>query len=244
MLAHSRFFAAALLLMSVCSVAYAQDIYIKPSSTAPHPVDLGLGVKQAPPAVVQQPAPQPVQQPTPQPQQPAPQPVVLQPTPQPTPVQYTGGGNAEVITVADAPIKIEPGSGPNIVSISVLPAAIGQNEVNEANKTLGLNQQEILTNCMFENMFVLSIGASGTAIAMGQLASAQQRFNGNISSVDVYPTLACKKIRRPVSGMVIEQGAYYKISVQNVTCPPPPHGGSLNISYKYLGNGRGDCLYK
>ena len=238
-----------ILAISLGHNAVAQDIFVKPSQPAQHPVDLGLGIKPTTQPPQQQVAQPPTQQPAPQPTQPAPiqQPRIQpqpQPTPQPTPqppiVQV---GNAEIIPVPDQPISIPQGSGPNIFSIVIQPGTIGQAEANEITKSLGLNNQEIPANCVLENMVVLSIGEAGSAITMGQLANAQQRFSGNISSIDVFPTIACRKIRRPVSGIIIEQGAFYKISAQNASCPPP-RAGSVNMSFRYLGNGKADCQYK
>lgn len=255
MQAHHRLTALCLMIAGICvaHAAIAQDIFVKPNQASPHPADLGLGVKTAPqptvaPPVAKQPTqpveqpqviPQPVAEPTPQPvPQPIPQPIA-QPTPQPLPPR----GNVEIITVPDEKIVIPPGSGPNVFSINILPASIGQSETNDIYKTLGLNSQEIAANCAIENLVVLSIGDNGSAITMGQLPAAQTRFSGNISGIDIFPTIACKKIRPPINGIVIEQGPYYKISAQNSTCPPP-RGGSVNVSFKYLGNGKADCQYK
>ncbi|MBY0428546.1 MAG: hypothetical protein K2Q32_04940 [Alphaproteobacteria bacterium] len=257
MLQNHRLIGLCLLVINLfaSSDLYAQDIFVKPSQPSEHPVDLGLGIKptaQPPqPHVAQPPAQQiPAQQPTPQHTQVAPiqqphiqpQPV-QQPIPEPTPPPVIQTGHVEIIPVPDAPVSIPPGSGSNLFNIAIQTGSMGQTEVNDISKTLGLNGQEIATNCVYENMVVLSIADSGSAISMGQLTNAQQRFSGDLKSIDIFPTIACKKIRRPVNGMVIEQGAYYKISAQNVTCPPP-HSGNINLTFKYLGNGKADCQYK
>jgi len=191
-----------------------------------------------PPQHVQNPLAPPIQQQVP------PQPILPQPTPQPTPPPAPPSGEVQIITVADAPVFIPPGNGLNVFSITIQSNSMGQLEVNDIYNTLGLNPQEIAANCNYENMVVFTIGEGGSAISMGRLANAQQRFNGTIDSVGIFPTIACKKIRRPVNGIVIDQGAFYKISAQSVTCPAPPHGGSITMAFKYLGNGKGECLYK
>lgn len=237
------------------NAAWAQDFYVKPNQPTQRPVDLGLGIKPTAqpaqphvgqPHVAQSPTAQPIQQPAPPPTQPTPiqQPRIQpQPTPQPTPPPVVQIGNAEIIPVPDQPVSISPGSGPNLFNIAILPGALGQAEASEIYKTLGLNSQESASNCVLEHMVVLSIGEAGSVLSMGQLVNAQQRFSGTISAIDIFPTIACKKIRRPVNGMVIEQGGYYKISAQNTTCPQP-RAGSINLSFKYLGNGKADCQYK
>ena len=251
MLAPYRLIALCLLLAGFCvsSAVHAQDIYVKPSQPMQHPVDLGLGIKpSAPPQQQVQKPVQPTAQPTAPPvQQPTPPPRVLpQPTPPPQhiPSPPPQNGNVQIVTVADSPISIPSGNGLNVFSITIQSGTMGQLEVNDVTKALGLNPQEISENCTFEHMVVFTIGEGGSAISMGRLPNAQQHFNGAIDAINIFPTIACKKIKHPINGIVIEQGPFYKISAQNVTCPAPPHGGSITMSFKYLGNGKGDCQYK
>lgn len=259
MRAFSRFTAIGLMIIVswIAADAAAQDIFVKPANSPTHPVDLGVGIKQLPPdpkppvAPPAPPAQVPVQQ-TSQPSQPTlpqksePQPEVQKPAepaqlslPQPT--SQPGTEPLQIIPVNEEPVVIPPGTGPNVFSAHIAPSALGQAEVNDIYKSLGLNAQEIAKNCVYENMVILSIGDNGSAISMGQMTAAQQRFSGDIKTVDVFPTIACKKIKHPISGYVIEQGPYYKISATNITCPPPPHGGSLSMAFKYLGNGHASC---
>lgn len=271
MLAHHRLIALSLLFAGACmsAEAIAQDIFVKPTQQQAHPADLGIGVKPSQQQPAQHPVQQQAQQPVQQPVQHAPvQPTQMQPTQAPVqrpigqpvvqPVQQPvlqpeqqipqpqiigRGEELQIIPMPQQPVAISPGSGANTFSIIIQPPAFGQTEVNEIYRALGLNSQEILKNCTYENMVVISSGDTGSAISMGQMNSAQQRFNGNLTSIDVFPTIACKKIRQPVSGIVIDQAGFYKIGATNVTCPPP-RIGSINLSFKYLGNGKGDCQYR
>ncbi len=261
MLASYRLIALSLLFAGACisAEAVAQDIFVKPTQQPSRPVDLGIGVRPTqPPAQhpVQNVAPtttQPIQraptQPAPvQQQRPVVQPVqqpILQPDIQqiPQPQITQRGGDLQIIPMPQQAVTIAPGNGPNVFSIAIQPPAFGQLEVNEIYKSLGLNAQEIQKNCTYENMVVLSTGNNGSALSLGQLATAQQRFNGNLSSIDIFPTIACKKIRPAVSGIVIDQAGYYKIGATNVTCPMP-RIGSVNLVFKYIGNGKGDCQYR
>lgn len=260
MRAYHRFSALLLFMLGISMntpmQAHAQDMFVRPNNQAAHPVDLGIAVKPAPaqPATTQKATPPSQQQPAPQQagQRPAPSSVQqAQPAPQPAPVQKQPNfvppqpdGTLQVVTVNQPPVVIPPGSGANTFSVGLQPAAIGQMEVNALYKQLGLSPQEIVANCTFENMVVLAMGErNGSALNMGRTTSAQQRFSMPLTEVNVLPTLACKKIKPPVSGTVIDQGGFYKISAGSVSCPPT-HGGSIALSFKYLGNGKGECSYQ
>lgn len=261
MLADHKVLALLGLMMCTWSPAHAQDMFVRPTNQAAHPVDLGIAVKPAPPT-------QPTTQPSPhvatppsqqQPPQQTPTQVVqpvrpVQPTQPTQPTQPvaqnpaftppTPDGTLEIIKVNETPVSVPSGNGANTFSVAIQPAAVGQKEVNQLYSQLGLSPQEIVANCAYENSVVLAMGErNGTILSMGKTVAAQQKFNNALTSVDVLPTLACKKIRPPVSGTVIDQGGFYKISATDISCPPP-RSGSLALTFRYLGNGKGDCQYR
>lgn len=255
MRAYHRFSALLIFMLCVGVNAYAQDMFVRPNNQAAHPVDLGIAVKPAPvaPTNTQKAMPPSQQQPAAQQpigQQPAPNPAQqARPTPQPAPQQPAfvppqPDGTLQIVSVSQPPVVIPPGNGANTFSVELQPAAIGQQEVNALYKQLGLSPQEIVANCTFENAVVLAMGErNGSILSMGRTTSAQQRFSQPLTEVNVLPTLACKKIKQPVNGTVIDQGGFYKISAGNVSCPPT-HGGSIALTFRYLGNGKGECLYR
>ncbi len=259
--ADHKVLASLLIILCMSAEANAQDMFVRPTNQAAHPVDLGIVVKPAAPTQpTAQPSPNVATPPSqqikapPVPQQQIPTQTVQPTRPVPQPAQPVAqipslpvpapDGTVEVIKVNETPVSIPPGSGANTFSVAIQPAAVGQKEVNQLYKQLGLSPQEIVANCAYENSVVLAMGErNGAILAMGKTAVAQQKFNSALTSVDILPTLACKKIRPPISGTIIEQGGYYKISATDISCPPP-RSGSLALTFRYLGNGKGECLYK
>lgn len=262
MLANHNVLALLGLMVCIGSPAQAQDMFVRPTNQAAHPVDLGIAAKPVTPTQpTGQPAPHVATSPTLQqapqqaPQQPQQrqiptqtvQPATSMPQPasqQPSFPPLQPDGTVDIIKVNDTPVSIPPGSGPYTFSIAMQPAAIGQMEVNEIYKHLGLSPQEIVQNCTYESMVILSMGEkNGAALSMGRTTTAQHKFTDALTGVDVVPTLACKIVKPPISGSIIEQGGYYKIGATNISCPVP-RSGSVALNFKYLGNGRGDCQYK
>lgn len=249
---------------------HAQDIFIRPpssGSTTPStakPADLGIRARPATPP--QQPAIQPPPDVTTQPQIAAP---TAQPVPASTPQQqpsyqepatpepqYTYDSNAQiqtthlatgadVITISNTPEPMPKGSGSNSLSISLQPGAVGTDDKNMVARMLGLNDQEILSNCYFEYQVISSYSdGNGDILPIGTAQSASIRFPTNLDTVDFYPTIACRKLRQPISGMVIDQGGYYKVSVSDASCPAGGRTGAVSLRFRYLGNGKGECVYQ
>ncbi|NDE91032.1 MAG: hypothetical protein EB059_07865 [Alphaproteobacteria bacterium] len=255
------------ILLGAANIAQAQDIAIKPSAPALHPVDLGIRSQPRAPAAqqpaLQQPAiqqpveQQPVEQ-QPVEQQPAQQPVQAQPstphanniTSTPSDIQNLSQvpprkpGDVQVITLGTDDIPMPPGTGPNVFSASVQAGALGPVDKSTTAQILGISDQQVASICVFEHLVIGTSNNFGTAVPLGQKTSGEQHFSGDITGVMVFPALACRKLRQPVSGTVIDQGGYYKVALQSVSCPTPPHGGSLGVSFRYTGDGKGECLYR
>lgn len=227
------------------SSALAQDIFVKPSAQPNRPAaDLGIGTH-TPPS--QQPAPQPaprqVQQPTYRQEQEQPQPAPQQRTETST---FPGSSDLQIIKISEDKGIIAPGTGENVINVSAGTSGIGPLDKSNILQTLGLDAQQAAQNCHFEFQVIYSTDGKGRGgiINLGKLAAAQQRFSGNIRDLIVYPTLACKKIRKPISGTIIEQGDFYKIGSNPITCTSPNRAGPVSVSFRYVGDNQVECIVK
>lgn len=249
----------------------AQDIFIKPKN------DSGTHNTQMPDLGVRaRPAAPPSQQPTQpaQPQPPAiqesgpaataqPEPAIAQPvTPTPPPVTApqdysddTSSGikmqrlatGADLMIVPDKREKMPVGQGPNKLSLSLQPGAVGQSDKQMIASLLGLSEQEVMGNCFFEYQAISSYtNGGGEILPLGTAPSASVRFPAALQSVDIYPTIACRKLRTPLSGMIVEQGNYYKVGIFSVNCPADAarNSGAITLIFRYLGDGTGECKYQ
>jgi hypothetical protein len=238
----------ALLIGLAASPAAAQDIYVKPSTGGTQPPAVEYGIKQ-----------RPKEAPKPPPQNPAPQPPSPQPVPEPVPPPTTPAPtpsppvspppNAEPVSIYQMPEDDppDPGQGPNMITIGFQPGLLGPSDKNAVLQSLGLNETELLRNCVFRYSSALSYGADGgTMLASGSAASIQHRYTGQLTFVQVFPSLACKKLRAPAAGMVLEQGPYYIVSLNTSECPPGAKGtaGSVSLSFRYTGDGTSECRYQ
>jgi hypothetical protein len=251
-----------LALLGVVSVfagtpAYAQDIYVKPQAPAAQPTppqsgtaDLGMTARpKAPPT-----APAPVQQAEPQQMvPPPPQPVAQQPvypTPQAAPstdnsvtTQKLGNG-VEIIHLADDRTPPPAGSGPNVFSLAIQPGGIGEKDRRMLASILGISGNEVTANCYFEYDVVIgTMDSTGDALSLRQATTARYNFNGRLQSIDVFPNIACRAIRQPLSGMIIQQNGYYKVGTDSVSCDAGGRSGNVGLSFRYAGDGRGECRF-
>lgn len=140
-----------------------------------------------------------------------------------------------------------PGSGSNVISISFQPGLIGPGDKNLIMHSLGMNDAEVQSNCYFKYSTLLSYGStSGGFVSSGTATSMQQRFSGPLTLVQIYPSVACRKLRTPVSGMVVEQGGAYVTSLNAVDCSPgdKSNASSLSLAFRYTGDGKGECRYQ
>jgi hypothetical protein len=228
--------------------AYAQDIFIRQpnNNTKKGSVDYGVQPKTAPaPVPTPAPAPAPVQN-TPPVSQPAPQ--ATAPAPTPDPAQNTVSipkMPLQVIQIGDDRPPIPAGDGPLVLSIAMQPGAIGRNDITNVSNALGLQEQEIKTNCFFEYDMLVNYGDhEGNILPLRSANAAQYRFTAPLTGVHVYPSILCKKVRAPVSGIVMEQGNYYKVATSAVDCPPNNRQGNTTLTFRYAGDGTGQCQYQ
>jgi len=255
----------ALAVSLVPSPSGAQDIFIRPNTnnnagSTPGVPSVEYGVKPRPkptkppastttttnttptsPApATPEPSPAPAPAPIPAPT-PAPSPTPSPPSPTPPP----GEGGATVYQVPEDPPP-DPGEGANTLTINFLPGGLGVSDRNAVMQTLGLSEAEIQRACALRHGVMLSYGqGGGTFLPAGTAASLQYRFTAPLVSLQVSPVIGCQRLRAPVSGMVLEQGNYYTIALSTVDCPPGAKGGgNTALSFRYTGDGKGECRYQ
>lgn len=153
---------------------------------------------------------------------------------------------AEIYKIDAVKQALPQGKGPYSLSVAIQPGAVGEEDKKNVSKILGLTEQEIISNCYFENEVMVALdGNQGEYLPLGTTQKAQVRFGRPLQSVSIYPTIACRKLRKPVSGIVIEQGGFYKMGTNIVVCnaPPDKSTGSVNFTFRYIGNNKGQCTF-
>jgi hypothetical protein len=254
--------------LTLPGLAEAQDIFIRPgqaTTPAPQKPAIDYGIKPLAPSqqpqrpAQQQPQPQ-VQQPAqvqqPQYQQPAQQ-QYAQPTQQPTyqpppPPSSSDTGIEQIgsnVTLVKVPVDgpPDPGNGPNVLQISLKPGMIGGHDKLQVMQALGINEGELQSNCYFRYSTLLTYGeGGGTMLNSGGAASVTHHFTGPLRKVEIYPSVTCKKLRNPSSGVIMEQGGMFVVSLGSVKCDPARVAAapSIGLGFRYAGDGQGECAYQ
>jgi hypothetical protein len=268
---HSSLSCAVFLALAIGAAAFpahAQDIYIKPStgsdgSGGSPSVEYGLKTRPKPapkpdefvPPIPVLPSPT-TPSPTPIPP-PAPFPTPTTPAPSPVPpnsdTEYLfpgatpfGNSEATVYQMPEDPAP-NPGQGPNSLAIKFQPGGLGVNDRGSITRSLGLNDKEIQSGCALRHSTMLEYGQQEiAALPSGTAPSVQYRFAGPLSSIKVSVTAACRKMKKPVAGMILEQGNFYVLTLSTIDCAPSGKGSQSNVSlnFRYTGDGTGECRYQ
>lgn len=243
--------------------AHAQDIFVKPSTGSSPTTGIGdLGMKPKVPEKKPAPAPTPAADdaqpatpaaPKPIPAQPAPTPTpqpVVQPPTSSTPPQseISGGlvhtvnvGNVQVIQVNTANDPVPKGEGNGALNLSFQPGLLGADDKRQIMNSLGLTDQEISANCFFNYTAIVAHGQGKGDVITVRGGALNYRFTPPITSLDVSPVVACRKVRAPLSDTVEENG-YYTVGLSTISCQPPA-GASVSGQFAYKGNGKGNCAF-
>lgn len=237
-----------LVLASAALPLFAQDISIRPKDNPGASGGVNYGIQARPPAPPGPTAQPQVKPPAPQP---APAPQVYQPPAPPpsnTPPPYSSqnSGNVQIIKIDDTLNPIPTGSGQNTIDILIEPGALTSYDIMSLRDSLGLSDVEIRSNCYFEHDVLLQMEQGGNGnemLNLGANTKAQYRYNGAISQISFFPTIACRAIKQPVSGVIIQKGQFYKLSISTASCPPPASATST-LTFRYLGDGNGSCVYR
>jgi hypothetical protein len=160
-------------------------------------------------------------------------------------VQTQTVGNAEVVKMNFDNTPPEKGSGPNTLTISIQPGAIGAGDKQAVSSVLGLTDQEIMSNCYFLYDAVVSTSGANDYLALKSNTSWRYNYSGTLTAVDLTPTIACRKLRAPISGTVVEENNLYQVPVGTVTCSPGAKGAaqSVALTVRYAGDGNGQCAF-
>lgn len=240
----------ALLVGGICAgTAHAQDIYVKPAQPSTKTPDLGIAprVAEPKPSEIVKPAnPEPVVEPAPSTPTPAPTPVVTPPS-----SGSSGGGvntdyisdKLQIIRIDTPTQKMPAGNGGNTLNISIMPGGIGNYDKSVVVGNLGLNDKEMQGNCYLEYSALAAFGGTGDSLPIGTANRVTYRFSGGLDSVDFYPVIACRKVKRPVAGMIIEENGYYKLGAMSASCKGGNRQGNVTLTFKYLGDGQAACQF-
>lgn len=201
-------------------------------------VDYGLQVRpkedRAPPSTTQT-----------APSQPAPAPAPSYPQTTTPYVTTEPVGDVSIIKLDPDPPP-DPGSGPNTIRFVFQPGTISAQDARLISQTLGLSASEITSKCSFRYSALLSLSNNqGAFVSTGAAASAKYNYTGMLEGLDIAVSSACPKLRRPVSGIIIEQGGYYITSHGMISCPGARSPtGNLTLVFRYTGDGKGECRYQ
>lgn len=243
----SRIFALLFAFLFLAHPLAAQDVFIKPQQPPGQKTpDLGIVPKPAEPKPqndARVPEPPPVADPSQ-----SVQPVVTAPTPPPqtfSDVGYSAQsvGNAQILKIPEDTRPLPQGSGGNVLSISVQPGGIGNYDRSVISTNLGLNQSEMQSSCFLEYEALAMFGETGESLPLRNAANASYRFNGPLKEIQFFPVIACRKIRTPLSGTIIEQNGYYKVGAMAASCKAGSKQGSASLIFRYLGDGQAQCQF-
>lgn len=155
-------------------------------------------------------------------------------------------GNAEIIRVDSSRDPVPVGSGGNVLTVTAHPGLIGNNDKQVVATALGLTPQEVQSNCFFRYDTIVTYGGNnGDYIPMKTSTSIRYNYPGNLTSVDVLPAIACRKLRAPVSGTVFEENNLYFVGLSTASCPATAGktNGNVNLNFRYAGDGRIQCAF-
>lgn len=245
--------------------AHAQDIFVKPSTDgASHGIG-DLGMKPRLPEKKPAPAPEPPSQnnsgnPSPDQTKQAPAPVQPAPAPQPLPVvqpppavtapqsgnssgsmRTVNVGNVQVLQINTANDPIPKGEGNGALTLSFQPGLLGADDKRQIMNVLGLTEQEIGANCFFNYTAIIAHGQGKGDVIAVRGGRINYRFTPPLSSLDISPVVACRKLRAPISD-TIEENGFYTVGLSTISCQPPT-SASVRGQFAYLGNGKGNCAF-
>jgi len=249
--------------LSVGSLARAQDVFIKPGSTTNNGgnslqnsgvADMGLKPRApstATPSTTTAPItynPVQVQAPA----RPAPSSTQTEAIAVPGlsvgPGTFNNAGDSVQIIKLDSEKAAPPtGHGNYSLAMTIKPGSVGMLDRQNANKMLGLTAEEISKNCRLEYDALANYkDGDAEALSFYTQQTGSLRFATSLDTVGFYPTLACQQLKPPVSGIVIAQDNLYKIGLNNVTCTPPldKRTGTVTLVFRYVGDGKGECLFQ
>ncbi len=246
----------------------AQDVFIRPkdSDNRPSIGELGIRPKQPPKPVVAPPVEaQPASQDSaPATKPPAPTQVVAQPPSPVEPVGLTGadeglsflggGGNiqtsqvggVEIMQVSSSNEPVPQGSGRGVLNFSVKPGALGNDDKQRITSALGLTEKEIMSNCFFQYSLLVSYGQEdGELIPMRGNTPVRYKYTPPLGTVEVMPTISCRKLRAPLVS-TIEENGFYTVGIGSVQCEPGQraNAGFVTAQFTYAGDGNGQCVFQ
>jgi hypothetical protein len=247
-----RFIGLLFIALSFSTLALAQDIFVRPKGDAKTP-DMGIAPQQktapapivaAPAVTAQPPAQAPVEPPPPVQTNITPRQDTLpqaQNFSSPAFTTQNIGKDVSIIKISADNSPIPQGNGPFSLGLSIMPGAVGPADKRAVLRTLGLNEQEMTANCFIEYYILVATSEGGDYIPMRKNQSLNYRYGGSLSMVMISPSISCRKIKPPISGTVVEQNGFYTVSAQSFNCDVAGRTGSMNISFRYLGDGKGEC---
>jgi hypothetical protein len=106
---------------------------------------------------------------------------------------------------------------------------------------LGYSESEIQGNCFFKYATMLTYnGGQAAYLNTGTAQSFRYNFTPPLEKINVFPIVACRKLRAPISGITVEKGGYFENTLPSVECPVSNSAAGA-VSFSYLGDGRAAC---
>ncbi|MBI3419409.1 MAG: hypothetical protein HY053_04680 [Proteobacteria bacterium] len=219
----------------MASPLVAQDIYVRPNTNKPAAPDLGIKAN-----------PKPVEHPTPQVAAPAPPPPpTYTPPASSSPInEYDQGA---IIVKTSEKTYADPGTGPNSLHVALQAGGIGPQDRSSIADNLGLSEKEVQSSCYLRYQLMVMYGQDlGGTLNVEPGKAVDYKYSTPLRNLQVTTSVACRKLRHPLAGVILEQGDYYILSLLPVDCPigDKANATKLSLIFRYLGDGNGECRYQ